>query len=634
MRFIQGETFKEAIRRFHEAEKAGPDAVERAPTLRQLLTRFVAVCNAVAYAHSRGILHRDLKPSNIMLGKYGETLVVDWGLAKAIGRIEVSDAQEAILQPRMAKDAAATQRGAALGTPAYMSPEQAAGRLEELGVPSDVYSLGATLYTLLTGQAPVQGRNSAEVLQKVRQGDWRPPRAVKRDVPAALDVICRKAMALSIGDRYSSALSLAADVEHWLADEPIAIWREPWTGRASRWLRRHGTLVTGVLVAVLLATVSMSLTGISSSEMSRAQYFGTRAVRYQTLASDQWNFFQAKRIRGTEMENTVELLGAIVRSVPVTRETLAEAAARLPEDFDHTVTEADRLLKTLDTAKGGSSTGSKALRQAAKKLRESAAKQSTDAKALQKRLDAALADPEVQEALGYLRVGLPEVTKQPVGDERVREARYAIDARKPETDTAPLMVRITDRELGEAMEAAEANAIAFDAKSKPLDRALDQVAKVLDEQAQLAAALRRAAAAVSAAMPGASIDGGNPTGEIHAAAKALEQTTSAAERSTRELVLAFGAGRRGYTARRYEREARDNQEIAGIYEIQVRRNNWLSERHRQRSVLFFFALLFAQTGVIISAIALAVKDKGLLWGLAGLAGAAAVFFGAYVYLFM
>jgi len=253
---------------------------------------------------------------------------------------------------------------------------------------------------------------------------------------------------------------------------------------------------------------------------------------------------------------------------------------------------------------------------------------------VQKRLDTALAKPEVQEALGYLRAGVPEVTKQPVGDEHIREAREALDARKPESGTALLMARITDREIDEAMEAADANARAFDAKSKPVDKALNQVAELLREQEQLAAALDRAAGTFSTAMTEASIHRGDPAwGEVHAAAEALEQTTSAAEKSTRELVLAFGAARRGFTARCYEREARDNQEIAGVYEIQVRKNSWHSERHRQRSSLFFFALLYAQIGVIISAIALAVKSKGLLWGLAGLAGAAAVFFGAYVYLF-
>src|SRR5262249_3327619 len=149
-------------------------------TLRSLLTRFVAVCNAIAYAHSRGVIHRDIKPSNIMLGKFGETLVVDWGLAKAVGRAtgvrppnESSD--ERTLIPHSGDSSSETQTGEALGTPAYMSPEQASGRIDELGFATDIYSLGATLYTLLTGSPPFIGRDSGEVLQQVQKGDWQAP---------------------------------------------------------------------------------------------------------------------------------------------------------------------------------------------------------------------------------------------------------------------------------------------------------------------------------------------------------------------------------------------------------------------------------------------------------------------------
>ena len=150
MRFIQGDNFQEAIRRFHAADKPGRDPGERSLALRGLLRRFLDSCNAVAYAHSRGVLHRDVKPSNIMLGKYGETLVVDWGLAKPVGRPQADgEALEATLRPSSGSGTAATEMGAALGTPAYMSPEQAAGRLGLLGPASDIYSLGATLYVVL-----------------------------------------------------------------------------------------------------------------------------------------------------------------------------------------------------------------------------------------------------------------------------------------------------------------------------------------------------------------------------------------------------------------------------------------------------------------------------------------------------
>src|SRR5207302_1452341 len=143
MRFIKGDSLKDTIERFHKS--AAPWGTgERALELRKLLGRFLDVCNAIAYAHSRGVLHRDLKPGNVMLGQFGETLVVDWGLAKPGQLAEpVTATGERPLRPPPESGSAATQMGRAMGTPAYMSPEQAAGHLDLVGAASDVYSLGA-----------------------------------------------------------------------------------------------------------------------------------------------------------------------------------------------------------------------------------------------------------------------------------------------------------------------------------------------------------------------------------------------------------------------------------------------------------------------------------------------------------
>jgi hypothetical protein len=241
------------------------------------LTRFVAVCYTVAYAHSRCVLHRDLKPSNVMLGRYGETLLVDWGLAKQLAEPPAQGPGDATLAPALVPglvDGVATQAGATLGTPAYMSPEQAAGRRDQLGPASDIYGLEATLYTLLTGRPPVDGKDLAEVLGKARRGDWPPPRRVKADVPSALNAVCRKALALQPEQRYATALALAADVERWLADEPVSAWREPWAVRGWRWLGKHRTLVTSaaaVVVAVVGLTVGLVLLAVVAEGEARAR---------------------------------------------------------------------------------------------------------------------------------------------------------------------------------------------------------------------------------------------------------------------------------------------------------------------------------------------------------------------------
>jgi serine/threonine-protein kinase len=259
MRFIEGETFQDAITRAHQPGL--PDG-ERELQFRQLLTRLVTVCNTIAYAHSRGVIHRDVKPANILLGCYGETLLVDWGLAKGeaggpeSGESGTDGSTHASAPPQ---SLSLTRQGQVVGTPAYMSPEQAAGRWDAVGPASDVYSLGATLYHLLTGQSPLHGQPLDEVLEKVQRGALPAPRAVYSQVPPALDAVCRKAMATEPGQRYPSALALADDVEHWLADAPVGAWREPWTVRARRWARRHRGLVTGGAAAAVAALVSLGV---------------------------------------------------------------------------------------------------------------------------------------------------------------------------------------------------------------------------------------------------------------------------------------------------------------------------------------------------------------------------------------
>jgi formylglycine-generating enzyme required for sulfatase activity/serine/threonine protein kinase len=309
MRFIKGDSLQEAIERFHRPGR-GKDPGQRGLELRQLLGRFVDVCNAVAYAHSRGVLHRDLKPGNIMLGQYGETLVVDWGLAKMAGRSGAgADSTEAPLAPTRGSGVTPTQMGQAIGTPQYMSPEQAAGRLDELGPASDVYSLGSTLYALLTGRAPFAGQDLGTLLRQVQCGDFPPPRQINPDVPRPLEAVCLKAMALLPQDRYASARDLAGDVERWLADEPVAAYREPLSARLRRWGRRHRTLVSTSVALLLTVAVALAVsTVLVSGALQKEEQARGQAV--EALKKEE----QARKERALAQVNAV--LDASPQAVP------------------------------------------------------------------------------------------------------------------------------------------------------------------------------------------------------------------------------------------------------------------------------------------------------------------------------
>jgi serine/threonine protein kinase len=239
MRFVEGEDLESAIRRFHRAGEPGREPGERDREFRKLLRRFLDVCNAIEYAHSRGVLHRDLKPANIMLGKFGETLVVDWGLAKLLGQPDVeSTAADPPLQVGPGRSPDQTLAGRAIGTWQYMSPEQAAGRLDLLSPASDVYSLGATLYQLLTNRVPFEGASVDTISQSIQAGQFLPPAEVKPNVPAALEAICLKAMAREPNNRFASARALADELEEWLADEPISAYRDAVASHEAR-VRAH-----------------------------------------------------------------------------------------------------------------------------------------------------------------------------------------------------------------------------------------------------------------------------------------------------------------------------------------------------------------------------------------------------------
>jgi serine/threonine-protein kinase len=275
MRFVRGRTLSEAIKAYHQrkaAQEAGP------LELRELLGVFVGVCNAVAYAHSRGVIHRDIKGRNVVLGDFGEIMLLDWGLAKVVARAE----QEARPMVREGGELRGeTIQGQVLGTPAYMSPEQAEGRQDLVDQRSDVYGLGAMLYEILTGQPPFGGTDTQELLQKVIHEAPRRPSTLSVGVPPALEAVCLKALSKRPRERYESVKALADEVRHWLADEPVSAYAEPWTARTRRWMSRHHTLVAASAAAVLVATMSLTAATVLLAEANRE----TREARDLALHS-------------------------------------------------------------------------------------------------------------------------------------------------------------------------------------------------------------------------------------------------------------------------------------------------------------------------------------------------------------
>jgi serine/threonine-protein kinase len=328
MRFIDGKTLRAAVDEYHAGPTARPG--ERRRELNRLLHHLVAACNAVAYAHSRGIVHRDIKPDNIMIGRFNETLVVDWGLAvpgERDARAKASGEQTM----HVASGSGDSRSQPAAGTIGYFSPESLDGHLVACGPRSDVYSLGGTLYYLLTGRRSVAGGMTPETLATIRTGSFPSPQAVDRRVPRPLDAVCRKAMAVHPADRYDSPLTLAADLEAFIEDEPVSVLEETHFERLRRTARHH----RGIVLAVLTGLVAVAaVAGLSAVWLNRQAASERQARELAQLAERDGvqlaATFAAQTVAG-EIDVRWRILEALAAD-PILRQLLGELAAGTADD--------------------------------------------------------------------------------------------------------------------------------------------------------------------------------------------------------------------------------------------------------------------------------------------------------------
>ena len=261
MRLVKGMTLTEVF----EHARAGTEGW----TLTRALGVLLKVCETMAFAHDKGVVHRDLKPANVMVGRFGETYVMDWGLAKVTGDAQQEErdaSMHSVLTTARAEEGArgdtshATLEGQVMGTPAYMPPEQARGELTKLGPRSDIYSVGAMLYHLLAGSPPYSEdgtQDALTLLTRVKEGL---PPSIEELAPSAapeLAAVCRKAMAYDPAERYESMLALADDLHAYLDDRVVAAYRTGALVELKKWVRRNRPLAASLAAAVMIAVAGL-----------------------------------------------------------------------------------------------------------------------------------------------------------------------------------------------------------------------------------------------------------------------------------------------------------------------------------------------------------------------------------------
>jgi serine/threonine protein kinase len=220
MKLVAGKSLGDILDEY----RAGSEKIRREFTRHDLLGIFQRILDGVAFAHSRGVIHRDLKPTNIMIGEYGEVLIMDWGLAKVFGHSGTRSYTVEVGGKTGARRK--TRHGAVVGTPAYLPPEQAAGKPKDMDERSDVYSLGAILYELLILTPPFDADTGDEIIKAVLTEEPKPPSEIDNSIPPELEHIAMKCLNKDKRKRYQSVAGIRQDIDSFLA-----------TGRIDEFLR-------------------------------------------------------------------------------------------------------------------------------------------------------------------------------------------------------------------------------------------------------------------------------------------------------------------------------------------------------------------------------------------------------------
>jgi len=407
---------------------------------------------------------------------------------------------------------------------------------------------------------------------------------------------------------------------------------EPQTAPTDPAKSRWETILT--MTPVVLTVLGTLLAGVSSSEMTLAQYYRSLASQNQSKAGDQWGFFQAKRIRGQGMETALDLLPATGRFAVIDPPALQEGADRLVRGLQRVEKIASQLQGSL--AEAGDSLGGagKPLRLATEGLSRSARQDAPAAEKARARLAQDLTKDEMKAAFACIGTGkLPEGREGAFGNPQIDTVLKAIADRLPDQQLNPLLVRLSEDEVARAIDTAEANARAFEVAGKPVSHTIETIDLAVDALIKPAAALHQHVRAVEAALLDVPAGDGKGLAEVRARGDALLRADAAVRSAAEDLNALSRTARLDYDSRRYRREAAYNQRIAGLYEIEVHQSSFRSDRHRSRSKLFFYGMLCAQAGVAIASLSLAARQRNVLWALAGLAGTTALVLSLYVYFY-